>query len=123
MTKARSAACSICAWRNPACLPFVTCGITAKLHVYRVDQLQGSNTLLRSNLDRVTKERDEKQRSLQQLSTQQSGLSAFTAAEAQKEVTTLRHQLAFKAQEVTSACSPFFLAPFLVLPRCVWEAP
>lgn len=88
---------------------FAICSITATVHVCRVNQLQGSNTFLRSNLDRVTKERDEKQRSLQQLSTQQSGLSAFTAAEAQKEVNTLRHQLAFKAQEVTSACSHPFL--------------
>lgn len=77
--------------------------ITCSKHVSacRVNQLQGSNTLLRSNLDRVTKERDEKQRSLQQMSSQQSGLSAFTVAEAQKHVSDLQQQLVFKTQEVT----------------------
>lgn len=54
----------------------------------------------------MTKERDEKQRSLQQLSTQQSGLSAFTAAEAQKQVNILQQQLAFKAQEVIIGLPP-----------------
>ena len=72
----------------------------------RVNQLQGSNTLLRSNLDRVTRERDEKQRSLQ--SAQQSGFSAFTAAEAQKQVNVLQQQLAFKTQEVTYSVSSLF---------------
>lgn len=69
-----------------------------------MNQLQGSNSLLRGNLDRVTRERDEKQRSLQQQ--QQSGLSAFTAAEAQKQVNVLQQQLAFKTQEVCFVLCP-----------------
>ena len=61
---------------------------------------QGRNTLLKSNLDRKERERDELQRRVQQLSSQSSGLASVTIAEAQKEVATLTQQLAFKEQDV-----------------------
>lgn len=64
----------------------------------RVNQLQGSNSILRSNLDRVTRD---KQRSLQQMPSQQAGLSGHTAAEAQKQVEALVKQLEFKTHEVS----------------------
>ncbi len=66
--------------------------------------------MLKSNLERKERERDDLHRRVQQLSSQSSGLSSVTIAEAQKQVTTLTQQLAFQEQEVNnSRCHAVFL--------------
>ena len=56
--------------------------------------------MLKSNLERKQREHDDLQRRLQQLNSQSTAVGSITIAEAQKQITTLSQQLAFKEQEV-----------------------
>ncbi|DBB01488.1 TPA: hypothetical protein ACH3X1_000142 [Trebouxia sp. C0004] len=61
---------------------------------------QGRNTMLKQNLERKERERDDLQRRMQQLSSQSTGTSSVTIAEAQKEIATLKQEMAFKENEI-----------------------
>lgn len=66
----------------------------------RLKAEQGRNTMLKQNLERKKRERDDLQSRMQQLSSQSTGTSSVTIAEAQKENATLKQELAFKEHEV-----------------------
>ena len=62
--------------------------------------------MLKQNLERKERERDDLQSRMQQLSSQSTGMSSVTIAEAQKEIATLKQEMAFKENEVmTALCS------------------
>ncbi len=58
--------------------------------------------MLKQNLERKERERDDLQSRMQQLSSQSTGTSSVTIAEAQKEIATLKQEMAFKENEVTT---------------------
>ncbi|KAL0035650.1 hypothetical protein WJX79_005806 [Trebouxia sp. C0005] len=61
---------------------------------------QGRNTMLKQSLERKERERDDLQSRMQQLSSQSTGTSSVTIAEAQKEIATLKQEMAFKENEI-----------------------
>ena len=68
----------------------------------RLKAEQGRNTMLKQSLERKERERDDLQSRMQQLSSQTTGMSSVTIAEAQKEIATLKQEMAFKENEVTT---------------------
>ncbi len=68
----------------------------------RLKAEQGRNTMLKQSLERKERERDDLQSRMKQLSSQTTGMSSVTIAEAQKEIATLKQEMAFKENEVTT---------------------
>lgn len=64
----------------------------------RLNENEGQNSLLRSRVERAERERRDMQTRVSQ--TSQGGVAAFNAQELQRQLDTVRQQLAFKEQEV-----------------------